>query len=47
MGSHELSKVRMRLGLASKTMVTWSKVIKPRQISLTEFKVLELRRAAG
>lgn len=39
MGSHELSKVGMRLGLSSKVIVTLSKVSEPRQMSWKEFKV--------
>lgn len=40
-------KVGMRFGLASKAAVTWSKVPKPRKVSWTDFKLGQLRRAAG
>lgn len=46
-GFTEGSKVGMRFGLASKAIVTWSKVPEPRKVSQTEFKLGELRRAAG
>lgn len=37
----------MMFGLASKAAVTWSKVLGPRKVSWTDFKLGKLRRAAG
>ena len=47
MGLHEGSKVEMRFGLASKAMMTWSKMPEPRRVSWTDFKLGQLGRAAG
>lgn len=47
MGLHEGSIAEMRFGLASKAMMTWSKMPEPRKVSWTDFKLGQLGRAAG